>query len=130
VDDKQKIERIHSIIRNLGEKYSYDGKDFRIHHASKDLFDYVHKLGKSTEKYIPEEIKNTSERQLNLFFEEIMLGDGWNYKEGYKKYYTSSFRLCADVQEIALRLRWGTTVWTDNPREGNWMKVKAYQIGL
>lgn len=128
VDNPNNIERIKGILDYLGEKYSYDGKDFRIHYASKGLFEYVQSLGTSAlDKKIPPEIKNISIEQLKIFFDELTLGDGWKYDDGHRKYYTSSWRLCADIQEIALKLGWGTTVWMDNRKRG-WTKNVAYQI--
>lgn len=118
------VARVRQILDDLGEKYSYDGKDFRIHHASKELYNYVHALGKSTEKYIPEEIKNSSARQLRLFFDELMLGDGYKHE----MYYTSSFRLASDVQEVALRLGYGTTLQIDKRKK--WTKNFAYSISM
>jgi|GEM_PF-358170 len=130
VKDQTKVARIMDIVKNLDMRCSYDGKDIRIHHAPKEVFEYVQALGTSSlDKKIPEEIKNASKWQLKTFFEELVKGDGREYGYNARKYWTSSFRLCADIQEIALKLGYGTTVWTDDRKQG-WTKNTSYCITI
>jgi hypothetical protein len=54
--------------------------------------EFLYKLGKSTNKYIPEELLNLSTRQLNILYRALMDGDG-TYNKTFKQYYTSSIKL-------------------------------------
>jgi len=124
VTDQTKVTRIMDIVRDLDMKYSYDGKDIRIHHAPQEIFEYVQNCGKSAlTKRIPQEIKNASKQQINIFFNELLMGDGQRCKDKIGQYWTSSWRLCSDFQEIALKLGYGTTVWTDK-RKTNFASIE------
>jgi hypothetical protein len=68
------------------------------------LHDYLYRLGKSHEKYVPDFVKNLSSRQILLFLETLWLGDGSIGSEGeWRNYYTTSKRLADDVQELLLK---------------------------
>lgn len=71
----------------------------RINLYSKQLSLYLGSLGTSREKYIPEELKQLSPRQLKILFDALMLGDGSG-----RVYATTSKRLADDVQEIILKM--------------------------
>jgi len=96
----QNYNRIKSCLERLPFNFvnSYDHQ-FCI--TNKQLANYLIRFGKSDEKYIPRELLNISKRQLKILFEAMMLGDG--NKEG-NKYYSSSFRLISDFQELLLRI--------------------------
>jgi len=62
-------------------------------------------FGHAHEKYIPDYVWECSERQLKIFYEALMLGDGSVSKcpTGIKRtYYTSSKRLADDFQRLLL----------------------------
>mgnify|MGYP001581383088 CR=1 FL=1 len=79
--------------------FSSDDHQFRI--CNKQLAMYLIQFGKAREKYVPKEIKNLSRRQLKILFNALMLGDG--AKDG-RAFYSSSYRLAGDFQEILLKL--------------------------
>lgn len=102
-------------IANIGFNYIIEKKCFTIY--NKQLCTYLRQFGKSTKKFIPKELKYLSKRQLQIFFDSIMFGDGhisetsrWNDK--YKKYYidrhrsysSTSKQLIDDMSEISLKL--------------------------
>lgn len=81
---------------------------------SKILYEYLKPLGKSYEKYIPQEYKKLSKRQLIILLNALILGDGTpSGKNGYI-YYTSSKKLADDVQEIALKCGYAADIAMDN----------------
>ena len=61
-------------------------------------------LGKCRDKYIPERIKNGTERELRAFFEAAMAGDGHYISKDSGQYYTTSHKLADDMQEVAVKL--------------------------
>jgi len=126
---RNNIPYLKELTDSLGLKASYIGHHWRVHHARLDLWNYVHSLGNSLTKFIPLEIKNASRRQLSLFLDEIVKGDGYIRKDGNYQYYTSSWRLASDIQEIALKLGYGSTLWEDKRKHG-WTKHKAYIITI
>ncbi|MFH1511064.1 MAG: GDP-mannose 4,6-dehydratase [Candidatus Woesearchaeota archaeon] len=92
--------KIANCLRKLPFNFfSSDDHQFRI--VSKQLGTYLLQFGKSSDKYVPVEVKNLSSRQLKIFFDAIMLGDGNKNKT---KYYTKSKKLADDIQEIALKI--------------------------
>lgn len=70
-------------------------------------------FGKSFEKYIPQDVKNCTPRQIEIFLAAFCQGDGSVYKgrewDGYKckdyrLYYTSSKRIADDLSELILKI--------------------------
>ncbi len=68
---------------------------------SRRLADYLVQFGHAPEKFVPDELKDFSARQLRIFWDHYMAGDG--DAEG-RRAYTSSPRLAGDLQEIAQKL--------------------------
>jgi len=101
-DKKNKVNcaKIRQCLEKLPFNFFHsDDHQFRI--VSMQLGKHLRQFGKSSEKYIPQELKQLSSRQLTLLFKALMLGDG---NKKMTKYYTKSFRLASDVQEIALKI--------------------------
>ena len=87
--------------------------------TNKHFFTYLKNLGRSYEKYIPEELKQLSPKYLRAFLDSFCKGDGTEYnlkeinkkKEGkwdanfknLKLYFTSSKRLADDITELILK---------------------------
>lgn len=75
--------------------------------SNKLLFRYLEQFGKSREKFIPEELKSLSGRQLRILLDWYTLGDGRHVADEKAEHWeiiTSSERLVSDVHEIALKL--------------------------
>ena len=113
--------RIAEVLDELGYNYIAEETQFRIY--DKQLWAYLWDLGKTKEKYIPEEFKNLSRRQLQILIDYMMLGDGTNirypklnkktgnmYHYTTNEYYTSSKTLMNDFCEIAIKCGYGITV--------------------
>jgi len=76
------------------------------------LYLYLSDFGKSYNKHIPIEIKNLSSKYLKIFFDAYISGDG--YKRGHSRYaWTSSKKLCDDLQEIGIKLGYGVQYQLD-----------------
>lgn len=71
---------------------------FTVH--SPRWWNYLKQFGKCTDKFVPEKIKKATKRQLKIFVESAMLGDG----DAKWKYYTTSKAFADDMQEIAMKL--------------------------
>ena len=76
---------------------------------NKQLYQYLAKLGKSRNKYIPREFLELSKRQLRILFDALILGDG-NIRGKQFRYVTNSKQLADDVQEIALKLGYSSII--------------------
>lgn len=113
---------IIEMLDDLGFHYLTRRQEFTIY--DKQLWSYVHPLGKSHDKYIPEEIKDAiSLRQMKILFRTMQGFDGTNitypkYNEDAEKwysyttneYYTVSKRLADDVYELILNMGKGATI--------------------
>ena len=101
--DKKNIksrEKIEKCLNKLPFKYfKSDHHQYRI--VDKQLGEHLKQFGKSYEKFIPREFLNLSKRQLKILFDALMLGDG--NKDG-TRYYSNSYKLISDVQEIIIKL--------------------------
>lgn len=88
---------------------------------------YFYELGNSHTKRIPTDVKSWSPRLLTIFLEWMLKGDGKN-RRGYQKtgmdeqpivkeYATVSRRLADDVHEIMVKLGFGGTIHTYQPKD-------------
>lgn len=108
------LTKIMENIRRLNLKMYYYGKDIIINDFQ--LYLYLEQFGYSHEKYIPNDIKKLSPRQLKILLDALLLGDGTKRKYGSYIYYTTSKRLADDVQEIGLKAGYITSVHMDDRR--------------
>ncbi len=80
--------------------------NFEIH--NEQLWSYLNRFGKSSDKFIPTEIKELNIKLLKIFLDSYFFGDGSVYKlsGGYagRTYRTISEKLANDLQEILLKL--------------------------
>lgn len=101
-------ETIISILKKLPFKYNIyrekgtDKSNYEIH--SQQLWSYLIVFGKSSEKYIPYEIKNLNKNLLNILLENYLFGDSYKIKNGSICLSTMSKQLSEDLQEIVLKL--------------------------
>lgn len=84
---------------------------------NKALYQELAGLGKAPAKYIPEDVKSLSRRQLGILYQAMMLGDGsvsFGETGAKRTYYTSSKRLADDFQELLLKIGYaGDISFTD-----------------
>ncbi len=90
------------------EGHRYDNQDsYRT--KRKDLWLYLKNFGKSYEKYIPNDIKELDSKYLKILLESLIYGDGSVGKTNLS-YFSSSKRLCDDIQEILLKVGWSGSI--------------------
>lgn len=102
-------ELIEKLLVRCGFKYGESEQGFLVHAI--DWWNYFRSFGKCREKYVPEIIKNSTKKQLGIFLESAMKGDGHG-----KTYYTTSKKLSDDMQEIGLKLGYSPRI-TERQRE-------------
>lgn len=90
--------KIKNNLDHIGFSYTPYNDKFIIYSAQ--LGNYLIQFGKSSEKYIPTELKDLSSKQLKILFKSMMDGDGT--KDNYQ-YTTISPKLRDDIIEIALK---------------------------
>jgi len=88
--------------------YTKDKKQLRV--FDKKLWNYLSNFGNSFDKYIPREILDLSSRQLGLFLDWFIKGDGHIDKNGRTRAFTSSPTLANDLQEISLKMGISATI--------------------
>lgn len=88
-------------------------RDGKIHNrwiiSNKQLFSYLVCLGDTYSKHIPKEYKNLSNRQIEILYDYMFLGDGTKASGVYS---TVSKELADDVQEILLKLGFASNIYT------------------
>ena len=97
----------------LGRQPFYNGNVFVFKNSQ--LHCYLKQFGVAHEKYVPDAILNMSKRQLAVFWNYYVLGDGWidANRQGIK---TSSREMADDMQEIAQKIGRSASVSAQPPR--------------
>ena len=97
---------VREVALALNHKAFENGNEIFI--SSKKLYNNLKKFGKSYEKFIPLEIKNSSSRIIKIFLNAYILGDGhksWshNRKTPNLSIFTTSLQMVDDLQELCLK---------------------------
>ena len=110
------------------------GKDCIYIKPQNELGKFLKDLGKSSQKYIPDFIKNLSSRLLKILLNFYLLGDGYiqprhetlsgNIANGSKIIFTSSKKLADDLSEIALKAGFIPSIRVEK-RKGNLHRFKT-----
>lgn len=112
--------RIAQLLTRMGFGFGTSKAQFVFN--SIDWWSYLRQFGKCYDKFVPEIIKNMNVRQLRIFFDAVMAGDGtWQKDNGY--YFTTSTRLADDIAEIAVKL--GYKVYVSSRWRGSWRNNDA-----
>lgn len=131
----QKKENTKNKIRELLNRLPFDFTEHSFNEKSQfhindaRLYFYLKKLGKSSEKYIPNDIKNASKEQLEILFNWFQLGDGRSVKTKDNKVKNSVFstskKLIDDLQEILIKIgKSGNITIQNNDTKDSWVKDK------
>jgi phosphoribosylamine-glycine ligase len=122
------VNYVKQILDILPFKYRIDNNiQFKIH--NKQLWLYLKQFGKAKNKFIPQEIKQLSARQLNILIESMMFGDGTKIKKGNRLYTTTSKKLADDLQEIIIKAGRLATIYEKEPKIVWFEKEKRYIYG-
>jgi hypothetical protein len=106
------------MVKLFGDGVCYSGHQFEV--CRTGLAQHLRQFGKAWEKFIPEEIKNATPRQIGIFFHYYYLGDGAAAADNTKKtkqITTVSQKLAADLAEIAQKIGLATSCWTRDAGE-------------
>lgn len=120
---------ISELICELGLKPTVSGRSVRVY--SKELRLITDKCGElAISKVIPDWIMQLGQRQLRIFFDAAIAGDGSiNRKGNATVYYTKSYRLAEQMMEIGMKLGYGVRLSerrTWNPAKTQ--KSKSYIV--
>ncbi len=108
------------LARMFGRTVCHTGKNFVLGH--KTLHDYLRPLGWAHEKRIPDLVMGMSARQLRVFWDYYLVGDGWierpgrKSKGGRQRIATTSPRLAGQLQELSQKIGMFATVLTYAPK--------------
>jgi len=100
--NRKKYNKIRKCIKEIGYNF-YENKDY-FEISNKQLYTYLKRFGKCYQKYVPEEIKQLSSKQLKIFLDAFILGDGHIAKSGEIFITSSSTKMIDDIQEILLKM--------------------------
>lgn len=134
---KENRKTIWKCLQQMPFKFNKYKKCFS-HCCKSPLIKEMLPFGHAHEKYIPDYVWECSERQLKIFYEALMLGDGSVCKcpTGFKRtYYTSSKQLADDFQRLLLHCGLcGDISFTDRRGrkngENNTTRHIEYRIGI
>jgi hypothetical protein len=89
--------KIKKLLKRCGFVFGNGKEHYTIY--SRSWVEYLKKFGKCRDKFVPQEIKNSTSKQINIFLKSAFLGDGCG-----NRYYTTSKRLADDMCELALKV--------------------------
>lgn len=119
--DKRGAHNIYKALlkKIFGTGVCYSGHQFEVCRAS--LAQYLRQFGHAHEKFIPDEIREASPRQLAIFWRYYHLGDGnasGDHGEATQSVFTVSRQLADHLTEILQKMGRAPTVWVRHPRTG------------
>lgn len=100
------------------QDFPYTMTEYKKYFAlyGKDLWNYLSQFGLQHERFIPRDIMNLHNSQLKHLFHALMKGDGHKYRNGRWNYATTSKRLADDVNELAIKLGYASSIrYLENP---------------
>lgn len=108
---KKNIEDLYNKLPFSKRKVNYKGGKVDYVFTDKRLHSYLIKLGATSNKYIPTEIKQASPRLLQIMLDAFLLGDGRNIdskstngkKYNKKSVFSTSKRLIEDLHEVLIK---------------------------
>jgi hypothetical protein len=122
--DSKYFTNISNVITKLGLRFTYIKADMRFVIHSNWLYSVLFPLGNSLTKRVPGYIQELCPRQLRIFFNAYMNGDG-HWGKAWE-FGTSSEKLMEDLQIICLKLGWAVRsvpiVPPSDLRKDNWQK--------
>ena len=118
---KRKRDFIENVLNKLNIHYNNTKDRILIGNTYKELIDYFKILSTgASNKYLPKFVWELSQRQSIILMNSLMQGDGSYNKQGSCGYYTSSFKLANQIQQLALHCGWsGTIKLYDTKKAGN-----------
>lgn len=99
---------IRELLRRMGISYNEKGVKNGFAIYDKTLYTYLKQFGYQKDRFIPREILSLDRKYLEILYKWLMLGDGSINKRGQETYYTNSETLANNVQELILKLGYGS----------------------
>lgn len=110
--DNGYLSYMYDLLIEMGfnPKYTKDKKQIRV--FDKQLWEYLSNFGGAYDKFIPREVLDLSSRQLSIFLDWFIKGDGHVENNKYKRTraFTCSPSLANNLQEIALKIGISATI--------------------
>ena len=104
--------QIKELFKRMGIHYNEKivKNGFGVH--CKTLHSYLKQFGLQKVRFIPREVLELDKEYLEILYHWLMLGDGSVSKNGQETYYTCSKQLASDVQELIIKLGYGSRITT------------------
>ena len=126
VKDNGYLSYMYDLLIKMGfnPTYTKDKKQIRV--FDKQLWEYLSNFGGAYDKFIPQEVLDLSPRQLTMFLDWFIKGDGHieNNKYTRTRGFTCSPSLADNLQEIALKIGISATI-TNRGKRNNQIKGRA-----
>lgn len=106
---KERNGRIEDVLNKMPCKFSRQEKSEGWVAGSKEIYGYLKKFGGSYDKYVPQEIKDSSIESIKKFIDMYELGDGsWKKSVVMGRYCnlvtTASKKMADDLQELYVKI--------------------------
>ena len=110
--DNGYLSHMYDLLVKMGFKPTYTKDKTQIRVFDKQLWEYLSNFGNAYDKFIPQEVLHLSSRQLSIFLDWFIKGDGCveNNKYARTRAYTCSPTLANNLQELALKLGISATI--------------------
>lgn len=104
--NEEYIKEISDILNEMGIKWCKSNNSSNFVMSHKPLFEYLEKFcgGYSYNKFIPEELFNTSRENLQNLFDNLIKGDGSFRTDSYINFFSTSYELAKGVERLATLL--------------------------
>lgn len=114
--DQEKNSKNYKVIEELLMEIGFDFYGCENYFEIKDekLANQLKDYGKCNEKYIPEEIKQSTKEVIRIFLDTYLKGDGYQRENSFKgkkgnfkdekEYFTSSKQMADDIGELILKV--------------------------
>lgn len=117
---------ISDLLDSLKVNWHYSSSSYSFN--NKAFVKYLKQFGKSTEKYIPQWIKDLPQEYLEEIWHGLMMGDGTKHHSDKFTYVTNSKRLRDDISEIGMKLGFVPTVYTYPAKSKVYPNGKTYTM--
>jgi hypothetical protein len=111
------------LIELLGSQPCYSGHQFEF--QRRVLADFLRQFGHADTKFIPDDIRGATQRQLEIFWKYYNAGDGRN--NSTPQVFTVSKKLADQLTEIIQKMGSAPTVWTRTPRIAKFPDNRKYK---
>ena len=121
---KRKRDFIENVLNKLNIHYNKTKDRILIGNTYKELIDYLKILSTGAcNKYLPKFVWELSQRQSIILMNSLIQGDGSYNKQGSCGYYTSSFKLANQIQQLALHCGWSGTIKLYDTKKAGYEKL-------